>query len=63
QPSTEMQLMFYSLFKQATIGQCNVSRPAFYDIVGRTKWDAWNHLKETSKDQAMQMYVNELKKV
>ncbi|ESO00028.1 hypothetical protein HELRODRAFT_146952, partial [Helobdella robusta] len=38
QPSTEMQLMFYSLFKQATIGQCNVSRPAFYDIVGRTKW-------------------------
>jgi len=26
--------------------------------VGRAKWDAWNSLKGTSQDDAMQQYVD-----
>jgi diazepam-binding inhibitor (GABA receptor modulator, acyl-CoA-binding protein) len=27
-------------------------------MVGRAKWDAWNKLKGTSQDEAMQQYVD-----
>ena len=38
QPSKEIMLQFYAYYKQATIGPCNVSRPRFYDVVGKLKW-------------------------
>lgn len=38
QPSHAMMLKFYGLYKQATNGQCNISKPAFYDVVGKAKW-------------------------
>jgi len=28
----------YGLYKQATVGPCNVKRPSFIDVVGRSKW-------------------------
>ena len=30
-------------------------------MVGRAKWDAWNALKGTSQDDAMQQYVDLIK--
>ena len=27
-------------------------------MVGRAKWDAWNALQGTTKDQAMQQYID-----
>ncbi|CAJ0963715.1 unnamed protein product, partial [Ranitomeya imitator] len=38
QPSNEMMLKFYSFYKQATQGPCNIQRPGFWDPVGRYKW-------------------------
>lgn len=38
QPSNDMMLKFYSYYKQATIGACNIPRPGFWDAVGRAKW-------------------------
>lgn len=32
----------YGLFKQATHGPCDVPRPAFYDVTGRSKWYCTN---------------------
>lgn len=32
------KLQFYGLFKQATIGDINTSRPSFFDFVGQKKW-------------------------
>lgn len=63
QPSNDMLLNFYSLFKQATKGKCCERRPAFWDVVSRAKWDAWNRLGDMSKEVAMQKYVDELKKI
>ena len=33
-------------------------KPGFGDMVGRAKWDAWNGLKGTSQDDAMQQYID-----
>lgn len=63
QPSSAMLLTFYSYFKQATLGPCKQKKPAFWDVVGRAKWDAYNALGEMSKERAMQLYVDELKKI
>ena len=57
-------LKIYALFKQASAGDAEGKRPGFTDMVGRAKWDAWDALKGTSKEAAMQQYVdliNELK--
>ncbi|XP_078519533.1 acyl-CoA-binding domain-containing protein 5 isoform X3 [Lissotriton helveticus] len=63
QPSNEMMLKFYSFYKQATQGPCNVPRPGFWDPVGRYKWDAWSALGAMSKEEAMIAYVEEMKKI
>uniref|UniRef100_A0A1Q3FFR1 Putative acyl-coa-binding domain-containing protein 5 n=1 Tax=Culex tarsalis TaxID=7177 RepID=A0A1Q3FFR1_CULTA len=63
QPSNDMLLTFYSLFKQATEGKCNAGRPALWNVVNRAKWDAWNRLGDMPKEVAMQKYVDELKKI
>lgn len=61
QPSNDMMLKFYSYYKQATQGPCNIPRPGFWDPVGKAKWDAWNSLGEMSKEEAMAAYVEDLK--
>ncbi|XP_036428868.1 acyl-CoA-binding domain-containing protein 4 isoform X1 [Colossoma macropomum] len=62
-PSYEVMLRFYGLYKQAVCGPCRVSRPGFWDPVGRYKWDAWNRLGDMSRENAMAAYVDEMKKV
>ncbi|XP_029953409.1 acyl-CoA-binding domain-containing protein 4-like [Salarias fasciatus] len=62
-PSYEVMLRFYSLYKQAVCGPCSVSRPGFWDPVGRYKWDAWSRLGQMSSESAMAAYVDEMKKV
>uniref|UniRef100_A0A3B5M7E0 Acyl-CoA binding domain containing 5a n=1 Tax=Xiphophorus couchianus TaxID=32473 RepID=A0A3B5M7E0_9TELE len=61
QPSNDMMLKFYSYYKQATIGPCNIPRPGFWDVVGKAKWDAWNSLGEMSEEEAMAAYVDQMK--
>uniref|UniRef100_A0AAV2LIU6 ACB domain-containing protein n=1 Tax=Knipowitschia caucasica TaxID=637954 RepID=A0AAV2LIU6_KNICA len=62
-PSYEVMLRFYSLYKQAVCGPCEVSRPGFWDPVGRYKWDAWRKLGEMKRESAMAAYVDEMKNV
>ncbi|XP_074049145.1 acyl-CoA-binding domain-containing protein 5 isoform X2 [Macrotis lagotis] len=63
QPTNEMMLKFYSFYKQATEGPCNISRPGFWDPIGRYKWDAWSSLGDMTKEDAMIAYVEEMKKI
>lgn len=56
-PSDEEKLKVYSLFKQATVGDCNTARPGMLDFTGKAKWDAWNGRKGTSKDDAEAEYI------
>lgn len=57
-PDNATLLRIYALFKQATEGNASGERPGFTDMVGRFKWDAWDALKGTSKEDAMQQYVD-----
>ncbi|TXI18231.1 MAG: acyl-CoA-binding protein [Roseateles sp.] len=57
-PDNMTLLKIYALFKQASAGDVEGSRPGFTDMVGRAKWDAWNELKGTSADDAMQQYID-----
>ncbi|XP_015260247.1 PREDICTED: acyl-CoA-binding domain-containing protein 5A-like [Cyprinodon variegatus] len=61
QPSNDMMLKFYSYYKQATVGPCNIPRPGFWDVVGKAKWDAWNSLGEMPEEEAMAAYVDQMK--
>ncbi|VDK55812.1 unnamed protein product [Anisakis simplex] len=51
------KLLFYSLFKQATIGQVNVPKPSFFSVVERYKWNAWNELGRMPQDEAKEKYI------
>ncbi|KAG2171798.1 hypothetical protein INT43_008178 [Umbelopsis isabellina] len=55
-PSDDDLLKLYGLFKQATIGDNNTSKPTF-DIRGRYKWDAWNANKGKSQEEAEKEYI------
>ena len=57
-PDDATLLKIYSLYKQATEGDCSGKRPGLLDPVGRAKWDAWDKLKGTGTDEAMQDYVD-----
>lgn len=57
-PDNATLLKIYALYKQATVGDNAEKKPGFSDMVGRAKWDAWNGVKGTSKDDAMQQYVD-----
>ncbi|KAJ8278103.1 hypothetical protein GJAV_G00083850 [Gymnothorax javanicus] len=61
QPSDDMNLKFYSYFNQATQGPCHIPKPAFWDSVGKVKWEAWNALGDMPKEEAMIAYVDEVK--
>ena len=57
-PDNMTLLKIYALFKQASSGDANGDRPGFTDMIGRAKYDAWDALKGTSKEDAMQQYVD-----
>jgi len=62
-PDNMTLLKLYALYKQAG-GDADGARPGITDMIGRAKWDAWDALKGTSSEEAMQKYidlVNDLK--
>ncbi|RCN51477.1 acyl CoA binding protein, partial [Ancylostoma caninum] len=48
------------LYKQATVGPCNTPQPAFWNVVDRYKWDAWNNLGSMDSSQAKAIYINKV---
>ena len=48
----------YALYKQGSGGDAGGERPGMTDFVGRAKFDAWAALKDTSRESAMQQYVD-----
>ena len=57
-PDNATLLKIYALYKQASAGDVEGKRPGFSDMIGRAKWDAWNELKGTASEDAMQQYVD-----
>jgi diazepam-binding inhibitor (GABA receptor modulating acyl-CoA-binding protein) len=59
-PDNMTLLKLYGLYKQGSAGDAEGERPGFSDFVGRAKWDAWNALKGTAPEAAMQQYIDEI---
>jgi acyl-CoA-binding protein len=57
-PDNATLLKLYGLYKQATAGDNTEPKPGFSDMVGRAKWEAWNALKGTASEAAMQQYID-----
>lgn len=53
-------LQFYGLYKQATVGPCNVPKPGLFALQAKAKWNAWNDLQSLASDAAMQRYVDKM---
>ncbi|XOZ32454.1 acyl-CoA-binding protein [Halomonadaceae bacterium KBTZ08] len=58
EPSNDLKLQFYALYKQATEGDVKGKKPGLLDQVGRAKYNAWEKVKGTSSEDAMQQYVD-----
>lgn len=57
-PDNMTLLKLYVLFKQATDGDATGERPRMSDFVARAKFDAWAEIAGTSKESAMQQYID-----
>lgn len=57
-PDNMTLLKMYGLFKQGANGDVTGERPGFTDMIGRAKYDAWEQLKGTAREDAMQQYVD-----
>ena len=57
-PDNATLLKIYALYKQASTGDNADQKPGFSDMVGRAKWEAWQDVKGTSSQNAMQQYID-----
>ncbi|MEQ8364210.1 MAG: acyl-CoA-binding protein [Cyclobacteriaceae bacterium] len=62
-PSNEELLELYSLFKQGSDGDVSGDRPGGFDFKAIAKYDAWASKKGLSKEDAMQQYIDLMKKL
>jgi diazepam-binding inhibitor (GABA receptor modulator, acyl-CoA-binding protein) len=57
-PDNMTLLKLYALYKQGSTGDVEGERPGFTQMIERAKWDAWSALQGTSRDEAMQAYID-----
>lgn len=57
-PSNDELLDLYKYYKQATIGNNNTVESYKINFKAHAKWDAWNSIKNMSKESAMQKYID-----
>ena len=60
--SDDRRLLCYAFFKQVNAGDVTGTQPWAVQFEARSKWDAWNKIKGTSRSDAMKGYVNEWEK-
>jgi diazepam-binding inhibitor (GABA receptor modulator, acyl-CoA-binding protein) len=62
-PDDKTMLTLYAFYKQATVGDATGGRPTGFDIAAKMKYDAWAKLKGTSKEMAMQAYIEVVRRL
>jgi acyl-CoA-binding protein len=62
-PDDQTALRLYALFKQASYGDAQGARPGFFDFVGTAKYEAWEKLRGTSREDASRQYVELVRKL
>merc|ERR1711976_934115 len=58
-PSNDDYAKMYSLYKQATCGDCDRDKPSMTSPIERAKYDAWMSRKGMSKEEATAQYIKE----
>uniref|UniRef100_A0A2P2ILZ5 Uncharacterized protein MANES_17G006800 n=1 Tax=Rhizophora mucronata TaxID=61149 RepID=A0A2P2ILZ5_RHIMU len=61
--TNENKLILYGLYKQATVGPVNTTRPGMFSMKERAKWDAWKAVEAKSQDEAMNDYITKVKQL
>lgn len=56
--TNDQKLDLYKYFKQATIGDCNIEEPYFFQLKEHAKWKAWSSVQGLDKNQALLTYIN-----
>lgn len=63
-PSNDTLLQLYALYKQGSHGDAEGTGPHNpFDFVAKAKHNAWEELKGTAKEIAMQQYIDLVKKL
>jgi acyl-CoA-binding protein len=62
-PDNDTLLKLYALYKQGSEGDVSGPKPGFFDFVGTAKYEAWAKLKGMKGDEAMQKYVDLVRKL
>ena len=57
EPSNDIKLQIYALFKQATIGENTGKKPSAFNFVAQAKWNAWHSLGKMSMEEAKKEYA------
>lgn len=56
-PTNDEKLQLYGLYKQSTVGDCNISKPSFYQLEAVAKWNAWEANKGKTTEKSETEYV------
>ena len=56
-------LYLYGMYKQATVGNCNVEEPSKFNMKQYAKWNAWNMNKDIKKTVAMAFYIGKVDEI
>ncbi|CAK9881241.1 unnamed protein product [Sphagnum jensenii] len=58
--SDDTALLLYGLYKQATVGPCNVPKPWSWNVIDLAKWTSWNQLGRMDSMEAMRLFIRTL---
>lgn len=56
-PDNDTLLRLYALYKQGSSGDVSGDKPGFFDFVGVAKYEAWEALAGTPREEAQRQYV------
>lgn len=59
----ETLLQLYGFYKQGLEGPCTIPKPSWYDMKGKSKWEAWNKLVDMPQTEAKIKYIENIKKL
>ena len=62
-PDNDTLLQLYALYKQGSSGDVSGEKPGFFDFVATAKYEAWEKFKGLSQEDAMQHYIDLVKKL
>ena len=61
--TNDNKLELYSLYKQATEGNCYLDEPWAFQITAHAKWKAWRGLVGMKKPEAQLLYIQKVEKL